>query len=111
MHWETLPNWFQIIYYLFLLITFATTILSVVQKKMISMSVVAILLVATVPIISLFNSIGRVEGMNEMEHLVSQFQQGAIWSVFTILGYLFLFVWWFLFILKSMNKNQSKVSK
>ncbi len=42
--------------------------------------------------------------MNEFEHLVSQLQQGAIWSVFTIIGYLFLLL------LKSKTKNQVIVS-
>ncbi|WP_203364566.1 hypothetical protein [Bacillus sp. REN10] len=79
-------------------------IFNVVKKKMKSLSVLAIVFTLTVPIVSLINSIGRVEGMNEFEHLVSQLQQGAIWSVFTIIGYLFLLL------LKSKTKNQVIVS-
>lgn len=111
MLWETLPNWTWVIYYLFLLTTLGTAITSVLRKKMKSLSILAIIFAVTVPIISLINSIGRAEGMNEFEHLISQLQQGAIWSMFTIIGYLYLLVWWVLFLLKSKTKNQVTVSK
>jgi hypothetical protein len=78
---------------------------------MISSSILAIIFAITVPIISLINSIGRVEGMNEFEHFISQLQQGAIWSLFTIIGYLFLLAWWVLFLFKIKTKNQVIVSK
>lgn len=110
MLWETLPNWFWIIYYLFFFTTLGTSIFSVIRKKMKSLSILAIIFAVTVPIISLNNSIGRAEGMNEFEHLIRQLQQGAIWSIFTIIGYLFLLVWWVLFLLKSKTKNQVTVS-
>jgi hypothetical protein len=101
---RTLPNWFLIVYYLFLLTTLGTAIFSVVKRKMKGLSVIVIVFTLTIPIVSLINSIGRAEGMNEFEHLVSQLQQGAIWSVFVIIGYLFLVVWWVLFLLKSKTK-------
>jgi hypothetical protein len=111
MHWETLPNWFWAIYYLFLLTTLGTALFSVIRKKMksLSISILAIIFAVTAPIISLINSIGRAEGMNEFEHLISQLQQGAIWSIFTIIAYLFLLVWWILFLLKSKT-NSKKTS-
>jgi hypothetical protein len=110
MYRETLPNWFWAIYYLFILTTLGTAIFSVVRKKMKIISVVAIILTVTVPIISLINSMGRTEGMNEFEHLVSQLQQGSIWSIYTIVGYAFLLVWWILFLLKNNTKHQTTVS-
>ncbi|MCR8859991.1 hypothetical protein NQ113_22645 [Bacillus pseudomycoides] len=109
MYWETLPNWFWAIYYLFLLITLGTAIFCVIRKKMKKLSILAIVFAITVPIISLINSIGRAEGINEFEHLINQLQQGAIWSIFMTIGYLFLLVWWIFFLLKS--KNQVIVSK
>ncbi|HEK9103981.1 TPA: hypothetical protein SUB30_005541, partial [Bacillus pseudomycoides] len=101
MHWETLPNWFWIIYYLFLLITLGASIFSVIRKKMKSLSILAIIFVITVPIISLINSIERPAGTNEFEYLINNLQQGFIWSIFIIIGYLFLLVWWLLFLLNS----------
>ncbi|CAM4147759.1 hypothetical protein [Lederbergia lenta] len=101
MYWETLPNWFWAIYYLLLIATLGIAVFSIVKKKMKSLSIVAIVFCVTVPVISLINSIGRPEEMNEFEHLISQLQQGAIWSIFTIVGYSFLLVWWFLFLFKS----------
>ena len=98
---ETLPNWFWTIYYLFLLVTLGTALLSVIKRKMSRLSFIAIVLTLAIPLVSLINSIGRPEEMNEFEYLVSQLQQGAIWSVFVMVGYLFLIVWWGLFLFKS----------
>lgn len=97
---ETLPNWFWILYYLLLLITLGTAIFSVVKRKMTNLSMVAIVFTIIIPIITLANSMGRVEGMNEFAHIVSQIQQGALWSMIAIIGYLFLLVWWILFLFK-----------
>jgi hypothetical protein len=106
MYWETLPKWFWVIYYLFLFTTAGTAIFSVLQKKLVGLSVFAILFAVTVPIVGLINSIGREAGVNEWEHFLSQLQKGAIWPVFTIIGYVFLFVWWGLFLLNSKTKKQ-----
>jgi hypothetical protein len=106
---ETLPNWFWNLYYLFLLTTLGTAIYSLVKNKnklMSILSILAIVLVVFIPIVSIVNSIGRAPDIDEYEHLVSQLQQGATWSIFTITGYLFLLVWWviFLFNIKSIIK-------
>ncbi|MBO9128533.1 hypothetical protein [Bacillus sp. 165] len=108
--WETLPNWFWALYYLFFFATLGTAIFSVVKRKHRGLSVLAILFTVTVPIISLINSIGRIEGMNEFEHLVSQLQQGAVWSIFAVIGYIFLLVWWILILFISKSKNQVIIS-
>lgn len=110
MYWETLPNWFWTIYYLFILTTLGTAIFSVVNKKIKSLSFLAIIFTIAVPVVSLINSIERTQEVNELEHLVNQLQQGAIWSVFCVIGYLFLLIWWVLFFLKNKTKNQVVVS-
>ena len=106
MYWEALPNWCWVIYYIFLLTTLGTAIFSVVKKKMKGLAILAIGFTVSVPMISLINSIGRTEGINELEHLFSQLQQGAMWSIFTIIGYLFLLVWWILFLIKNRTKTK-----
>lgn len=105
MYWETLPIWFWIMYYLFLLATIGTAIYCFIQHTLKGLSTIAIVLSVTVPIISIINSIGRSEGMNEFEHFVVQLQQGFIWPILTIIGYLYLLVWW-MFFLKNNAKNQ-----
>ncbi|WP_316568776.1 hypothetical protein [Neobacillus sp. YIM B06451] len=108
MYWETLPSWVWIIYYLFLFLTLGTGILNIFRKRMLGLSIIAIVLTITVPIISMLNSVGRAEGMNEFEHLVAQLQQGAIWSIYSIIGFLYLVVFWTVFFLK--NKIIAKAS-
>ena len=106
MYWETLPHWVWIIYYLFLIATLGTAIFSVIRKKMISLSIITIVLIITVPIISLINSIGRAKGLNEFEHLVTQLQQGSIWSIYAIISFLYLLVWWVMFLIKNKVKTE-----
>ncbi|MGG3451795.1 hypothetical protein [Domibacillus aminovorans] len=106
MNWETIPNWVWMIYYLFLLATLGTAIFSVIRKQMIGLSIIAIVLTMTVPIISLINSIGRVKGLNEFEHLVTQLQQGSIWSIYAIVGFLYLLVWWGMLLIKNKMKTE-----
>ena len=108
--WETLPNWFWIILYLFLLATLGTDIFSLVRRKMKYLPIIIIIFILTVPIVSLINSMERAEGMNEFDYLVYELQQGAIWSLFTITGYLFLLVWWIVFLFKNDSKKNDTVA-
>ncbi len=101
MYWESLPNWFWVIYWLSLLMTLGAGLFSVTRKKMKTMSNITILFTLTIPVISLLNGIARPAGTNEFEHLVIHLQQGSMWSIFTVTGYLFLLVWWGLFFIKS----------
>ncbi|MFJ7736454.1 hypothetical protein ACIQ2D_08920 [Lysinibacillus sp. NPDC097287] len=94
MYWETLSDWVWIIYYLFLIATLGTAIFNVIRMKMISLSVITIVLTLSVPIITVANSIGREKGVNEFEHLVTHLQQGSFWSVSVIIAFLYLLVWW-----------------
>ncbi|MGN8842482.1 hypothetical protein ACTNDN_06610 [Niallia sp. HCP3S3_B10] len=108
MYWETLPSWVWLIYYLFLFLTLGSGILNVFQKRMLGLSIIAIVTTITVPIISMLNSIGRAKGINELEHLAAQLQQGSIWSIYAVIGFLYLFVYWVLFFIK--YKVNSEVS-
>ncbi|MGE7921135.1 hypothetical protein ACQKM9_19665 [Viridibacillus sp. NPDC093762] len=104
MYWESLPKWFWIIYYLFLITTFGTAIFNVIRMKMVSLSVITIVFAVSVPIISFANSIGREKGVNEFEHLVTQLQQGSFWSIFVIIAFLYLLVWWVMYLIKNKKK-------
>ncbi|ATP40508.1 hypothetical protein CSE16_10865 [Solibacillus sp. R5-41] len=107
MYWESLPKLFWIIYYLFLITTLGTAIFNVIRMKMISLSVITIVFTVSVPIISFANSIGREKGVNEFEHLVTQLQQGSFWSIFVIIAFLYLLVWWGMFLIKNVKKEVS----
>ncbi len=94
MQWETLPGWFWEIYYLFFLITAGTAVFRLARSKSRRMSVAAMLLALVIPLVSLWNSIGRAEGTNEYEHFVMELLQGSLWALFVFAGYVFLFAWW-----------------
>ncbi|PPA81224.1 hypothetical protein C4A76_23960 [Brevibacillus laterosporus] len=98
---ETLPNWFWIIYYLFLLATLKTTLSSLVKKQVLRIvSSFTIIFVCTIPFIGLIHSIERQDGLNEFEYFRGQLQQGEMWTIYSIVGYVYLLVWWGLVIRK-----------
>ncbi|MRH41479.1 hypothetical protein GH741_02180 [Aquibacillus halophilus] len=103
MYWETLPSWVWLIYYLLIFTTLGAAIISVIQKKIVSLSIVTIVLTITVPITAINNSIGRLVDVNEFEHLISQLQQGSIWSIYVVLGYLYLLIYLVIFIKNKLN--------
>lgn len=107
MYWETLPSWFWIIYYLFLLATLVTALINIFRMRRKSLSVITIVLTVSIPIISIVNSIGREKGVNEFEHLVTQFQQGSLWSIYVIIAFLYLLVWWIMILIKNGKKEVS----
>lgn len=92
MYWVTLPAWFWIGYYLFILIIFTSSIFNIIKKRMFISSFIALLITITVPMISLINSIDRPVEQNEYEHLLIQLKQGSIWCIYTCIGLV-----WFVF--------------
>ncbi|MGE7954400.1 hypothetical protein [Lysinibacillus xylanilyticus] len=104
MYWETLPDWVWIIYYFFIIATLGFAIFSIIQKKMIILSTITIVLTITIPISNIINSIGREKGVDEFEHLVTHLQQGSTWSIYAIIGFLYLLVWWVLLLIKNKKK-------
>lgn len=108
MSTETLQSLFWVMYYLLLFITLGVAVCSLIKKRIKGLSIIAVVFAITVPIISMLSSIGREEGLNELEHLVNQLQQGAVWSIYVVIGYLYLLVWWLLFL--SKNKKINKTS-
>lgn len=104
MYWETLPPWFWLLYYTVLLATLIASIINVARKKHVTSSLVSTVFAFTIPVVAIFNSIGRDPGINEFEHLVSRLQQGEMWSIYVCVGYLFIGAWW-LVLLRSMAKR------
>lgn len=106
MYGETMPGWFWAFYYSILFITMAAAVYSIIKKQLMIPSVILILSVLSLPIVSLISSIERDTSVNELEHFISQLQQGAVWTLFSLAGYLYLAVWWFLFFLKKRKNVQ-----
>jgi hypothetical protein len=96
MSGETLPGWFLFIYYLFLILTLFTTSFLLIWKKYVPISIINLILVITVPIVALLNSIGRTEG-TELDYLISSISQGSLWTIFVLLGFLYMLFSWIQF--------------
>ncbi|WP_186579507.1 hypothetical protein [Aquibacillus kalidii] len=108
MHWESLPSWVWFVYYLFLFATIALAITYIMKKKRRNLSIIAILFSISTPIIGILNSIGRARNVNEWEHMIIQFQQGAIWSIYVVLGFLYLLVYWGIMLIQNNKIAKQK---
>jgi hypothetical protein len=101
---DTLPAWFWAVYYFFFLTTFGTAAWSIGKKKHRWLSALSILFTVTIPAVGMTNSIGRADEMNELEYLISQLRQGAGWSLYSVMGYVFLAGWLIFFVFNSLKR-------
>lgn len=102
----SLPDWFWILYYAFLLLTFGVSIISIMKKRNRILPIINLIILITVPVVSFINSIGR-SAPNEFQHLVIHLMQGSLWAIYAFVGYLFILVWWILFFY-NLSKTNSK---
>lgn len=108
MYWNTLSVWLWIVYYLFLLIMFSSTIFSIIRKKMVVYSMIALVITITLPMVGLINSIDRPMEQTEWDHLLSQLKSGALWAYYSIAGHLYLIGWLAAFLWKLLaGKNKT----
>ncbi|MEH6944186.1 hypothetical protein, partial [Bacillus sp. JJ722] len=96
-----------VIYSTFLLITLGLAIFSIIQSKIKSLSIIAIVIICTTPVIGIINSIERENGINEFEHLVIHLRQGSLWAFYIIISHLYILVWWILFFSKDQVTKRS----
>ena len=101
MYWETLPDWMWAIFYGFLILTLGQAIISIKQRKFKGLSIITGVIIFTIPVIGIINSIDREYGINEFEHLVTHLQQGSLWALYIIMSYLYILVWWVLLFYKN----------
>lgn len=100
---ETLPNWFWIMFYLFLLLTLASAIYSNFKNRRIYLSYISIILSLLVPVMGFLFSLGRAEGQTELGYLLAQLGAGDIWAVLITLFLVYFVVWWFLLIKEKID--------
>jgi len=98
---ESMPNWFWAIYYLFLISSLTIALIAFKQNNNKTFSILAILFAITIPLIGILNSIERTQGINEFEYLFIQLQKASLWAIYSVLGYLYLFIFCILTFVKS----------
>lgn len=101
MFWESIPDWVLGIYYLFLISTLIIGILNFIKDNNRTFSIISILFSITIPFLGIINSIDRIEGFNELEHLFIQLQKGSIWAIYSVIGCLYLLIWLMLYLINS----------
>jgi hypothetical protein len=108
MYWETLPDWFWFVYYLFFFTSFGTALSCLVKRRRISFAFLVFILVFTIPVLGLLNGIERGPDLNEAEHLLQSLLKGEIWSIYIAAGYVALLIWWIFFIKGIFERNSKK---
>lgn len=96
MYWETMPDWFWMIYNGFLAVTFITALVRIGRRKKLVMEIFVLGLVVLIPVIGILNSATsiRLIEQNEYDFFLSQLQQGALWTIFSVAGYGVILIWW-----------------
>lgn len=95
---ETLPTWIWIIYYIILFLTLISGIINWVRRIYSPLAAITIILSLLIPLVGFLYSIGRPEGVNELEYVITQFQNRNLWSVFIIFVHIYFIGWGFMFL-------------
>ena len=101
MFWESIPNWFWGIYYLFLLSILIIGFRSFIKDKNKTSSIISIIFAITIPLLGIVKSIERTKGLNELEYLLIKLQKGSFLAIYSVIWYLYLLIWLILFLVKS----------
>ena len=102
----SLPIWFWVFYYLSLFTSLVLAISMFARKQRRTAATFVIFIVLTIPFISLINSIGRGEGMNEGEFLLEELYDGALWALYSVCGYLVLLWCWLKIIMYTVKRRR-----
>lgn len=103
---SNIPAWFWVLYYTFLTTTFFISIFAIIRKKHRWFSIINLMIVITVPFISIINTMGIIAAKNEFIYLTNHLEQGDLWAVYVSAGYIFILAWWVLFIKASVGEKK-----
>lgn len=85
------------------IIILLTAIISLIRKK--NMTKRTIVAIAVIPVIFLLNTMNRNgRGPTEVEYFLWQLQEGSIWAILSLIGYLYL-IYWIIFLTTSKNRK------
>ncbi|TFD93581.1 hypothetical protein [Jeotgalibacillus sp. R-1-5s-1] len=103
MYWETMPEWFWIIHYLFFLISLGTAVFSLFKRQRIKLSVFTMIVLVFLPVVGFFFSASASRSLTQTEYefLFTQLQEGSGTAILIALGYLYLLFWLISFFIKS----------
>ncbi|RDW19819.1 hypothetical protein [Oceanobacillus chungangensis] len=111
---ETLPNWFWIMYSIFLFVSLITGLIGLVRQWKSTLSAFTIALSLLAPLVSFVYSIQRSNSITALEYLIAQLKIGDLWAIFITVIFLCL-ITWNLFILSyfimKLSRNQSVKEK
>ncbi|MCR8963249.1 hypothetical protein NW800_08505 [Brevibacillus laterosporus] len=100
----TMPLWFWILYYLFILMTIILTIVCIIKKKHTLFSAVTLIFSVLAPIVFFLHALTRGYG-NEIEFFFRKLCSGEIWAIFVAIA-LVETVYWYFFLLKDYRINR-----
>lgn len=103
--YETVPMWGVLMYYFIFISTLVSAVWTIIRGKLKALAGMTIIVSISVLVIQIFNSIGRRDGMNELDHLFSRFEMGDTWAIFVIIGYIYIVIWWTIFLLNRRTKG------
>lgn len=102
MSTETLPYWFWIIYYMFIVVSVGVSIFAMYKKNHIVLSSINIFAVISFYFVGLIGNIGRPEG-TELDFFKQNLAEGKFWAIYIVICVFFVLFWWFKFLTNKSN--------
>ncbi|CDQ40791.1 hypothetical protein M948_17945 [Virgibacillus sp. CM-4] len=94
----SLPTWIWVFYFIFLVFTLTTALISNFKNRSISYAYTAIILSFAAPLFSFLFSVGRPEGVHSISYVFSQIWNGNLFALAIVLANIYLLFWDGLFI-------------
>ncbi|MFJ8526552.1 hypothetical protein [Bacillus sp. NPDC094106] len=99
--YTSVAAWFLVCYYAFFALTIGSIVWALVKGWMGALSMITLIITLTLPIVNLLSSIGRDEGLTEIDWLWKELLRGEMWALYVMGGFVYLVVWWCMLIFKS----------
>lgn len=90
---ESLPNWFLVLYLIFLFFSLITGLLGLMRQWFSNLSAMTIVFSLLAPLASLIFVVQRQSHLTVYEYVLSQLQAGDLWVIFITVLFLYLIAW------------------
>ena len=90
---ESLPNWFLVLYLIFLFFSLITGLIGLIRQWFSNLSAMTIVFSLLAPLASLIFVVQRPSNSTVYEYVLSQLQAGDLWAIFITVLFLYLIAW------------------
>ncbi|QAA21830.1 hypothetical protein [Sporolactobacillus terrae] len=106
---ENSPIWLDVIFCSFLLATLLGLLFCLFRRRRIIFSLFALFALITAPLTFMLVALGRAENFNEFEWLIHEAVHGSPIAIYSVAGFLYLFLWWGLILKNTIKWTRTRI--